>query len=64
MLRLKCSVVNGIFGKRNYEKVLYDEEIAWIAEDLDFIYSVREQGTPILVFKALKIRHQKEIKLT
>lgn len=54
---------NGIFGKAEImKKVLYDEEIAWIAEDLDFIYSVREQGTPILVFKALKIRHQERDK--
>ncbi len=54
---------NGIFGKAELmKKVLYDEEIARIAEDLDFIYSIWKQGTPILVFKALKVRHQERDK--
>lgn len=54
---------NGIFAKTTImQQVLYDEDIAWIAEDLDFVYSIRELGFPILVFKALKIRHQERDK--
>ena len=54
---------NGIFGKAELmQKNLYDETIAWIAEDLDFIYSIREQGIPILVFRDLKVRHQEREK--
>lgn len=54
---------NGIFGKAAImKKVLYDEEIARIAEDLDFVYSIWELGTPILVFKSLKVRHQERDK--
>ena len=54
---------NGIFWKREIMKtVRYDEKIAWIAEDLDFVYSIREKGYPILVFRDLKVYHQERDK--
>ena len=43
-------------------KVRYDEEIAWIAEDLDFVYSIWEQEYPILVFRDLVVHHQERDK--
>ena len=49
---------NGIFWKKSImQTVRYDEQIAWIAEDLDFIYSIHEKGYPILVFRDLKVYH-------
>lgn len=54
---------NGIFGKAEImKKTLYDEEIARIAEDLDFVYSIWKQEVPILVFRDLKVRHQEREK--
>lgn len=63
LAEIKMFSGNGIFGKAEImKKILYDEDIARIAEDLDFIYSIRELGIPILVFKELKIRHQERDK--
>lgn len=54
---------NWIFWKADImRKVRYDEEIAWIAEDLDFVYSIREKGYPILVFRDLVVHHQERDK--
>lgn len=54
---------NGILGAREImQQTLYDEQIAWIAEDLDFIYSIWKQGYPVLVFRDLKVRHQERDK--
>ena len=54
---------NGVFWKKEIMKnIRYDEQIAWIAEDLDFIYSIWEQWYPILVFRDLKVYHQERDK--
>lgn len=44
------------------QSIHYDEKIAWISEDLDFVYSIRETWVPILVFKDLKVHHQERDK--
>ena len=49
---------NWIFWKKEImQSVHYDEEFARIAEDLDFVYSIREKWYPILVFRDLKVHH-------
>lgn len=49
---------NWIFWKKSImQSVHYDEDFAWIAEDLDFVYSIWEKWYPILVFKDLKVHH-------
>lgn len=54
---------NGIFGKTEVMKnSLYDEQIAWIAEDLDFVYSIWEKGVKVLVFRDLQVRHHERDK--
>lgn len=54
---------NGILGAREImQQTLYDEQIAWIAEDLDFVYSIWKQGYPIVVFADLKVRHRERDK--
>ncbi|MBQ7074138.1 hypothetical protein IJM86_03620 [bacterium] len=35
----------------------YDEEIARIAEDIDFTLSLHEQGVKIFCIKDLEVRH-------
>ena len=44
------------------QEVRYDENFAWIAEDLDFVYSIWEKGYPILVFRDLKVHHRERDK--
>ena len=54
---------NWIFWKKEIMKsVRYDEQFAWIAEDLDFVYSIREKWYPVLVFRDLKVHHQERDK--
>ena len=54
---------NWIFWKKEImQKVRYDEKFAWIAEDLDFVYSIREKWYPILVFRDLKVHHRERDK--
>ncbi len=54
---------NGIFGKAEVMKNSpYDEQIAWIAEDLDFVYSIWEKGVKVLVFRDLQVRHHERDK--
>lgn len=54
---------NGIFGKAKImQKNPYDEQIAWIAEDLDFVYSIWEKGVKVLVFRDLQVRHHERDK--
>lgn len=54
---------NGIFGKAEImQNTLYDEQIAWIAEDLDFVYSIWEKGVKVLVFRDLQVRHHERDK--
>lgn len=49
---------NWIFWKKSImQSVRYDEDFARIAEDLDFVYSIREKWYPILVFRDLKVHH-------
>lgn len=49
---------NGVFARAELmKKVLYDEKIAWIAEDLDFVYRLHKAGARILVFADLKVLH-------
>ena len=54
---------NWIFWKKSIMQfVHYDEDFAWIAEDLDFVYSIREKWYPILVFRDLKVHHNERDK--
>lgn len=54
---------NWIFWKKEIiQSVRYDEEFAWIAEDLDFVYSIWEKWYPILVFRDLKVHHRERDK--
>lgn len=49
---------NGVFAKAELmKKVLYDENIAWIAEDLDFVYRLRKAGAEIFVCTDLEVYH-------
>lgn len=49
---------NGIFWKKEVlQSVQYDEEIARIAEDIDFTLSLHEQGVKIFCIKDLEVRH-------
>jgi len=49
---------NWIFWKKSImQSVWYDESFAWIAEDLDFVYSIWEKWYPILVFRDLIVHH-------
>ena len=49
---------NGLLGScQIFQSVLYDEEIAWIAEDMDFTLSLYERGIKLFVFADLMVRH-------
>jgi hypothetical protein len=49
---------NGVFAKAELmQTTLYDEQIARIAEDLDFTYRLHKKGAKILTFANLKIQH-------
>lgn len=49
---------NGVFGKKElFAQTLYDEQIAWIAEDLDFVYRLHKKGAKILTHSQLVIFH-------
>lgn len=43
------------------QQTLYDEEIAWIAEDLDFVYRLSKQAK-ILTFADLQVQHREREK--
>jgi GT2 family glycosyltransferase len=49
---------NGLLGSTQlFQSVGYDEEIAWIAEDMDFTLSLYEKGAKLFVFPDLLVRH-------
>lgn len=48
---------NGVFAKAQLIKATkYDENIAWIAEDLDFVYRLHQKAQ-VFVFADLKVLH-------
>lgn len=54
---------NGIFWLKNsLKKVLYDEEIARICEDLDYTISLHEKWIKLLVYSCLKVKHYEKDK--
>jgi hypothetical protein len=49
---------NGLLGAKTlFQAVKYNEEIARIAEDMDFTLSLHERGAKIFVFPTLIVRH-------
>ena len=44
------------------KKTLYDEKFARIAEDLDFVYRLKQKGVKILNISALELRHRERDK--
>jgi GT2 family glycosyltransferase len=49
---------NGLLGLAQlFKAVGYDEELAWIAEDMDFTLSLHEKGAKLFVFSDLVVRH-------
>nr|DAW75793.1 MAG TPA: hypothetical protein [Crassvirales sp.] len=49
---------NGVFANAKLmQTTLYDEQIARIAEDLDFTHRLHKKGAKILTFSKLKIQH-------
>ncbi|MDR2416423.1 MAG: glycosyltransferase [Candidatus Peribacteria bacterium] len=49
---------NGLLGSAQlFQSVGFDEEIAWIAEDMDFTLSLHEKGAKLFVFSDLVVRH-------
>jgi GT2 family glycosyltransferase len=49
---------NGLLGSAQlFQKVQYDEQIARIAEDMDFTLSLHENGAKLFVFSDLCVRH-------
>lgn len=49
---------NWLFGKAEiFKKTQYDEQIAWISEDLDYTISLYEQWVQLWVFADLKVQH-------
>jgi GT2 family glycosyltransferase len=49
---------NGLLGSAQlFQSIKYDEEIAWIAEDMDFTLSLHEKGTKLFAFSDLIVRH-------
>jgi GT2 family glycosyltransferase len=49
---------NGLLGARKlFQSVKYNEEIAWVAEDMDFTLSLHERGAKLFVFPSLIVRH-------
>ena len=54
---------NWIFGLAStLRKAKYDEEIAWISEDLDYTLSLYEQWVQLRVFADLKVKHHERNK--
>lgn len=49
---------NGLLGaKKLFQEVKYNEEIARVAEDMDFTLSLHERGARLFVFSSLIVRH-------
>ena len=49
---------NGLLGNAEvFRSVGYDEEMAWIAEDLDFTLSLHERGVKLFTYADLVVRH-------
>jgi GT2 family glycosyltransferase len=49
---------NGLLGSAQlFQRVQYDEKIAWIAEDMDFTLSLHEKGAKLFVWSDLIVRH-------
>ena len=44
------------------KETLYDEKFARIAEDLDFVYRLKQNGAKILNISALELRHRERDK--
>jgi GT2 family glycosyltransferase len=56
---------NGLLGSAQlFQSTTYDEEIAWIAEDMDFTLSLHEKGAKLFVFSDLVVRHYERDKTT
>jgi len=54
---------NGVFSAADLIKeTLYDENFARIAEDLDFVYCLKQNGAKILNISALELRHRERDK--
>ncbi|MBB1578744.1 MAG: glycosyltransferase [candidate division SR1 bacterium] len=54
---------NGVFSTADLIKeTLYDEKFARIAEDLDFVYRLKQNGAKILNISALELRHRERDK--
>ena len=54
---------NGVFSAADLIKeTLYDERFARIAEDLDFVYRLKQNGAKILNISALELRHRERDK--
>lgn len=54
---------NGIFARAStLRKAQYDEQIAWISEDLDYTLSLHEQWVQLRVFSDLKVIHHERDK--
>ena len=54
---------NGVFSAADLIKeTLYDEKFARIAEDLDFVYRLKQKGAKILNISALELRHRERDK--
>ena len=54
---------NGVFSATDLIKeTLYDEKFARIAEDLDFVYRLKQNGAKILNISALELRHRERDK--
>lgn len=62
--KIKMFSGNGIFGKAELIKATqYDEEIARIAEDLEFVYRLSQKAY-ILTFSELQVHHMEREKNT
>ena len=54
---------NGVFSTADMIKeTLYDKNFARIAEDLDFVYRLKQNGAKILNISALELRHRERDK--
>ena len=54
---------NGVFSTADLIKeTLYDKNFARIAEDLDFVYRLKQNGAKILNISALELRHRERDK--
>lgn len=45
-----------------FKQTLFDEQIAWISEDLDFTYRIHKAGYPLYVFRDIKVYHMERDK--